>query len=427
MGECGHNHIHVHATLEKKDDVAPAEQEISHTVTAPDRFPDLESGLPVAGTNLRHTYGKHSHIAELFRFEHGAFSVENGKFKNVMGEPSPDAVDLHGAKVIPGLLDIHTHGNSGADFCDGDYDGLVRMAMYQAANGITSFAPSSLTVPVDTLEKAYATAARIVSDKPEKCAAVRGINMEGPFFCEAKKGAQNAAYLLLPDYDVFKRLNENCGGLIKIVDIAPELPGAVEFIKRAAKDCTVSVAHTDCSYDDAVAAFDAGATQLTHLYNAMPGIHHRKPGPIIAGCERDNVYAEIIGDGLHVHPASIRFAYRIFGAERMVLVSDSLRCCGLPDGEYDLGGLKAYLSGGVARLADGTLAGSATNVYECMLRVISFGVPECDAIRSATYNPAHQLGCLDVVGSIADGKCADFVVCNDDLTRKAVYLAGEKI
>lgn len=364
---------------------------------------------------------------ENFRFEKGSFSVENGRFANVLGEEAPDAVDLHGSKVIPGLLDIHTHGNSGADFCDGDYDGLVRMAMYQAANGVTSFAPSSLTVPVDVLEKAYRTAARIVSAKPAKCAAVRGIRMEGPFFCEAKKGAQNAAHLLRPDHDVLKRLNESCGGLIRIVDIAPELPGALDFIRKASEDCTVSVAHTDCTYEQARDAINAGATQLTHLFNAMPGIHHRRPGPVIAGCEDDRVFAEIIGDGLHVHPAAVRFAYRMFGADRMVLVSDSLRCCGLPDGEYDLGGLRAYLSGGVARLADGTLAGSATNVYECMLRVISFGVPECDAIRSATYNPARQLGCLDEVGSVSDGKSADFVICGDDLTRRAVYIAGEPV
>ena len=364
---------------------------------------------------------------ENFCFERGSFSVENGRFIRVMGTENPDAVDLHGAKVIPGLIDIHTHGNSGADFSDGDYEGLVRMARYLAANGITSFAPASLTLPYETLGRAYRTAACFHADKPEKCAVLRGIHMEGPFFCEARRGAQNAAFLRLPDYDAFQRLNENCGGLIRIADLAPELEGSLEFIRRVSSDCTVSMAHTDADYDRAKAAIDAGVTQLTHLFNAMPSLHHRSPGPIAAAAESEKVSAEIIGDGHHVHPAAVRLAFRMFGSERMVLVSDSLRCCGCPDGEYDLGGQTAYLSGGIARLADGTIAGSATNVYECMRRVISFGISECDAIRAATYNPARQLGCLAEVGSIADGKCADFVVCHDDLSPAKVYMAGEKL
>ena len=364
---------------------------------------------------------------EEFRFVPGAFSVEDGKFANVLAEPQADAVDLHGAYVIPGLIDVHNHGNSGADFSDGDYDGLVKMAEYLAKNGVTSFAPASMTLPYDVLAKAFATARRLADEAPEGAAALRGIQMEGPFFSEKKKGAQNGAYLRDPDFAAFSKLYHDCGGLVRIVDVAPELPGACEFIRQAKELCTVSIAHTDANYDEAHAAVEAGVTHLTHLFNAMPALHHRKPGVIGAAAEAEQVSAEIISDGQHIHPSAVRLAFRLFGAERMVLISDALRCCGMPDGEYELGGQAVFLKGGVARLADGTIAGSATNLYDCMLRAISFGIAREDAVRAATWNPARQIGCLDVAGSIADGKRADFVVCDENLTRKAVWLAGKEL
>ena len=364
---------------------------------------------------------------EQFRFERGAFSVENGRFCRVLGEAAEDAVDLQGAYVLPGLIDVHTHGNSGADFSDGNAAGMEKMARYLAKNGVTSFAPASMTLPYETLEKAFASARAFVDARPSDAAALRGIQMEGPFFSEKKKGAQNGAYLRNPDFEAFKALQDGCGGLVRIVDVAPELPGAEEFIRKAKALCTVSIAHTDADYDAARRGIAAGVTHLTHLYNAMPAIHHRKPGVIAAAAEAETVSAELISDGQHVHPASVRLAFRIFGADRMVLISDSLRCCGMPDGEYELGGQQVFLQGGVARLADGTIAGSATNLFDCMRRAVSFGIPREDAIRAATYNPARQIGALSEVGSIADGKVADFVLCDAELNRQAVYLAGEKI
>ena len=328
--------------------------------------------------------------------------------------------------MIPGLIDIHTHGNSGADFSDGDYDGLKKMARYLAQNGVTGFAPASMTLPYEVLETAYLTAKRLRDEKPEGCAALLGINMEGPFFSEKKKGAQNGAYLRNPDWKAFRHLYEISDGLIRIADLAPELPGAVEFTRKASKLCTVSVAHTDASYEEARAVYEAGATHLTHLYNAMPGIHHRKPGVIGAASECEQVYAELICDGQHVHPSAVRMAFCLF-PERICLISDALRCCGMPDGQYTLGGQDVFLKDGIARLEDGTIAGSAATLYQCMQNAVRFGIARDEAIRSATIHPAMQLGCADRVGSIAVGKQADFVVCDAELNRKAVWLRGERL
>ena len=300
------------------------------------------------------------------------------------------------------------------------------MARYLAANGVTSFAPASMTLPYDVLEAAYKTAVQLKKEQPEGCARLMGIQMEGPFFSEKKKGAQNGAYLREPDFAAFKRLYDASEGLLRIADVAAELPGAVKFAEKASKLCTVSIAHTDCTYEEASAVLDAGASHLTHLYNAMPGIHHRKPGPIGAGSERENVVAELICDGQHIHPSAVRMAFRLFPG-RICLISDALRCCGMPDGQYTLGGQSVFLSGGMARLADGTIAGSAANLYDCMRNAVAFGIPMEDAVLSATAIPAREIGRAGETGAIADGLPADFVVCGEALERRAVYLGGVRL
>ena len=359
-------------------------------------------------------------------FVHGGFDVEDGRFAGVFTDEREGEIDLCGALVIPGLVDIHTHGAMGADFSDGDAQGLRRMAAHLAGCGVTSFAPTSMTLPYGTLERAFATAAELYADRPEGCARVMGVHMEGPYFSEKKKGAQNGAYLKKPDFEGFRKLFEGCGGLVRIVDVAPELEGAAAFTKEAKALCTVSVAHTDADYDEASAVFDAGASHLTHLYNAMPGIHHRKPGPIGAASERESVVAELICDGLHVHPSAVRMAFRLFPG-RICLISDSLRCCGMPDGEYELGGQQVFLSGGVARLADGTIAGAASDLYADMRNAVRFGVPREEAILAATIRPAREIGRESEIGSIEEGKLADFVVCGEDLALRAVCIGGKRV
>ncbi len=364
-----------------------------------------------------------------FRFHTGAFEVKDGLFGAVLPDAVPaDAIDLKGATVIPGLIEVHSHGNSGADFSDGDYEGLKAMARFYASCGVTSFAPASMTLPYEVLAKAFATGKKLKEEAPEGCARIMGIQMEGPYFSYKKRGAQNPDYLKEPDFEGFKALYEGCDGLVRIVDIAPELPGAAEFVEKAKELCTVSIAHTDSDYDHAKAAIDAGVTHLTHLYNAMPGINHRNPGVIPAAVENKNVRAEIICDGLHIHPAAVRMAFSMFGGERMIIISDSGRCAGQPDGTtFELGGQMATLTDGVARLADGTIACSATNMYQCLLNCISWGIREEDVIRACTYNPACALGAQDKVGSIETGKLADFVICNADYSNRRVFIGGKEI
>lgn len=358
------------------------------------------------------------------------FRVEEGRFTQVESWLSPregeEVIDLQGRKVIPGLIDIHTHGNSGADFSDGDYEGLRRMAAYSAQNGITAFAPTSMTLPYETLAKAFQTAAALDETWEPELARLAGIHMEGPFFSEKKKGAQNGAYLKVPDFEDFEALYRGCGGRIGIVDVAPELPGAANFAEKAKELCTVSVAHTDANYEEAKAAYAAGARHLTHLFNAMPGLHHRDPGVIGAAAETEGVYAELIGDGLHVHPSVMRLAFKMFPG-RICLISDSLRCCGMPDGQYELGGQMATLKDNIARLSDGTIAGSATNLYECLRNAIRFGIPEEEAVLAATLNPAWAIGRVEDLGSINPGKWADFLVLDENYARQAVYMGGVQV
>ena len=337
-----------------------------------------------------------------------------------------DTLDASGCYVIPGLIDVHFHGAMGHDFCDASDEGISAIAAYEASRGVTSICPTTMTLPEERLAPIVASVAAHETAAGE--AGIVGINMEGPYIAPDKVGAQNPAYVRSASIEEFGRLQQQAMGLIKLVDVAPEQPGNLEFIRQMSHDVRVSVAHTCTSYDDACAAFDAGARHMTHLFNAMPALHHREPGPIAAGAERNDVTAEIIADGVHIHPAMVRLAFALFGDDRMILISDSLRACGLGDGEYELGGQQFFVKGNRATIANGSLAGSVSDVMACMRTAVrTMGIPLTSAVKAATVNPARALGLDGKLGVIAPGYQADAVVLDRDLNIKHVVLRGKAI
>ena len=337
-----------------------------------------------------------------------------------------DTVDASGCYVIPGLIDVHFHGAMGHDFCDASDEGISAIAAYEARRGVTSICPTTMTLPEERLAPIVASVAAHETTAGE--AGIVGINMEGPYIAPDKVGAQNPAYVRSASIEEFERLQQLAKGLIKLVDVAPEQPGNLEFIRQVSHDVRVSVAHTCTGYDDACAAFDAGARHMTHLFNAMPALHHREPGPIAAGAERNDVTAEVIADGVHIHPAMVRLAFALFGDDRMILISDSLRACGLGDGEYELGGQQFFVKGNRATIANGSLAGSVSDVMACMRTAVrTMGIPLTSAVKAATVNPARALGLDGRLGAIAPGYQADAVVLDRDLNIKHVVLRGKAL
>lgn len=333
-------------------------------------------------------------------------------------------IDATGCYVIPGLVDLHFHGSAGADISDGDLEGLHRMGAYEASRGITAMCPATMTLPEDVLVRAAQAAAAY--ERAENEAELVGINMEGPFISPDKVGAQNPDYVRNPSVEEFRRLQEVAGGLFKLVDIAPEEPDADAFIQEMAGEVRISLAHTCADYETAQKAFELGARHLTHLYNAMPGMHHRTPGPIPAAAEHGEVTAEIIADGVHIHPAMVRLAFKLFGDDRMILVSDTLRAAGLEDGTYDLGGQDVTVKGPVATIANGALAGSVSDLMRCLhVAVRNMDIPLASAVKAATVNPARALGLEGRYGSLEAGCVANAVLLDEEtLDIKQVVLRG---
>lgn len=351
----------------------------------------------------------------------GQFHTGSVRFGAAFGhDGGGERLDAQGGYVIPGLVDIHLHGAMNADFCDGDAAGLKRIGQFLITRGVTSFCATTMTFDEPTLTQALRAVRDYGAQDTARCV---GVNLEGPFISRAKKGAQNGAFLQPPDAALLARLNEASGGLVRLVDMAPELDGAMEFISQARKSCRVSLAHTACDYETAMAAFSAGADHVTHLYNAMAPLEHRSPGVIGAAADA-GAFVELICDGLHIHPSVIRATFKLFGADRVCLISDSMRCAGLPDGDYELGGQPVFVRQGRAALADGTLAGSSINLLTAVQRAVSFGISLEQAVLAATVTPAQAIGLADEIGTIAPGRRADCVLLGCDLEPQAVFLGG---
>lgn len=351
--------------------------------------------------------------------------IRNGRIvANAPAEPGEKVIDAEGLYALPGLVDIHFHGAVGHDFCDADPEGLQAIADFEASKGVLAICPATMTFSEEILNGIMDVAA---AHKNERGADLVGINMEGPYISPKKVGAQNPKYVMGADAGMFRRLNERSGGLIKLVDVAPEEPGNLDFIKECSKEVCISIAHTCTDYDTAKAAFAAGANHMTHLYNAMPGINHREPGPIIAALE-GGAMVELITDGVHIHPAMVRFTFNTFGDDHVVLIADSMMACGLPDGAYSLGGQAVTVRGPRATLTEhpDTIAGSATCLYDCMRHaVLQMGVPLESAVRAASENPARCIGIEADYGSLAEGRIGNVILADADLNIQTVIRHGE--
>ena len=342
------------------------------------------------------------------KLQNGIFDIKinNGKIIET-GKFSDDYdIDACGKKVIPGLIDIHIHGFKGIDASDGKLSELSREL---ALAGTTSFLATTMTDSIDNLE-------RITSEPLDSDGAnILGFHLEGPYISKAKKGAQNESFIKNADLEEFKKFKN-----VKLITVAPETDGAIEFIKNCG--CCVSLGHTNCDYSTAVKAFEAGAVSLTHTFNAMPPLLHREPGPIGAAIEK-GTFAEVICDGMHVSKAAVLMLYKTFGSDNLILISDAIRPAGLPDGKHSSGGLDVYIKNGKLTLSDGTLAGGSNPLLNCIKKAVEFGIDFYEAVKMATETPAKMLRLNK--GKIQEGYDADLLILNDDNSISDIIIGGK--
>ena len=350
--------------------------------------------------------------------------IENEKIAEIgTGLAGDETLDFSGKYILPGFVDTHVHGANGIRIEDavGDHN---KMTVFEASQGVTSIAIAADTAEfsdiLDQIERATVLS--------QKCrgAKIVAIHAEGPFLSQSKKGAMDSRYILKPDNEKLDKMIEAGKGMLKLITIAPDNEGSIEFIRYAkSKGLVVSMGHTDSDYETATAAIDAGATQLTHTFNAMRPINHREPGILGAVFENDDVKCEVICDYIHLHPAIIKMIYKIKGADKINMISDSGTAAGLDISEFEVNGVKRYIKDGVVRLADGTIAGSARTLLDGVKNLVSSGIPLEDVSKMASLNPAKTLGLDDEIGSISVGKFADLVVLDKDLNVCKTFINGK--
>ncbi|WP_038087215.1 N-acetylglucosamine-6-phosphate deacetylase [Tumebacillus flagellatus] len=355
---------------------------------------------------------------------------EDGQFTYVgprRAGDQPDTVFETGC-LVPGYLDLHVHGLHGADVMDGTMEALETISRGLATYGVTGFLATTLTGDLEHLVGVLRTCAEFAGRQPVG-AQLLGVHLEGPWINLRYKGAQNEAHVIRPLLHDAKRLVEAGQGLLKLVTLAPEHPEAAEVIAYLSQQgVRVSVGHSDATFDEVTGAMAHGLDHVTHCCNAMRGLHHREPGVVGAALYHDELTAELIADGVHVHPAVMNILYKVKGQERLVLVSDGMRAVGMADGEYDLGGQNVHMVGGEARLADGTLAGSTLTLDRAVRNMVELGhAPLAEAVTMASATPASVLGLQGRKGQLAVGQDADFLWLDEDMQVGKVYIGGESL
>ena len=363
----------------------------------------------------------------------GYLVVEDGRVAAFQHDaPGCEVVDHGDAWVAPGFVDTHIHGFADHDVMDCDPEGINVACQELARQGTTSILATTLTASIEQTREACAAVAQAAALRPEGFLGTRiqGIFLEGPFFTEKHKGAQNPKYLCDPSLDALDLWQDAAGGLIRKSALAPERDGSLDYVRGATRRGVVpAIAHTDATYEQARAAVEAGASVFVHTYNAMSGLTHRAPGVVGCAMTSDDAYAELICDGLHVSPVACKALIRAKGWERVLLISDCLRCGGMPEGDYLLGELPIRLAGGVARLRDeGNIAGSVLTMAGAVKNVVDWGIVTAEqAIRMGTEIPARANGIDGSCGSIAPGRAADLVVLRPDLSLECTYLGGIRL